>query len=110
MRPGGSFDGVFANGQSNRSSRCYLRKRYPLWGKRNLAGISTGAWLDIEREHGGAHRGQAGAGSGRTGIFLLVKPKRRRSFAKWRYGMKAKAPGEFAGGPHEQSTSAKAAA
>ena len=74
-----------------------------------LAGISTGAWLDIEREHGGAHRGQAGAaGPGQTGIFLLWPGKTQAPAAVYppcqTLALRDEGEGTGgvdAGGPHE---------
>ena len=105
MRLGG---GVSVTGRSSRNSRCCTCATLSVMGQAQaLAGISTGAWLDIEREHGGAHRGQAGAaGPGRTGIFLLWPGKTQAPAAvyhhakRWRYGMKAKEPGELMQADH----------
>ena len=75
-----------------------------------LAGISTGTWLDIEREHGGAHRGQVGAaGPGQTGIFLLWPGKTQAPAAVYppcqTLALRDEgegAGGVDAGGPHER--------
>ena len=80
-----------------------LRKRYPLWGKRKL-------WRMLVREQGGrlseSTVGRIVAKLVRLGrvepvafYYGQVKPKRRRQFnhpaKRWRYGMKATAPGEL---------------
>ena len=57
----------------------------------------SGAWLDIEREHGGAHRRLVRPGQP---VAFYLKPKRRRQFThpkRWRY---AKEPGELMQADH----------
>lgn len=81
----------------------HLRKRYPLWGKRKL-------WKVLSRDHG-FERGISTVGRILRKLRKLnrikpvafyygrVKPKRQRQFThhakRWRYGMKAKQPGEL---------------
>ena len=83
----------------------------------SLAGISTGAWLDIERSTVGrivARLVRLGRVEPVAFYYGQVKPKRRRTFThhakRWRYGMKAKEPGELMQADHMASTSARAAA
>ena len=86
----------------------HLRKRYPLWGKRKL-------WRVLVRERGWTLSestvGRIVARLVRLGrvepvsfYYGQVKPKRRRQFThhakRWRYGMKAKAPGELMQADH----------
>ena len=81
----------------------HLRKRYPLWGKRTR-------WRVLVRAQGGrvseSTVGRIVAKLVRLGrvepvafYYGQVKPKRRRQFnhpaKRWRYGMKAKEPGEL---------------
>ena len=81
----------------------HLRQRYPLWGKRKL-------WRVLVRERGWTLSestvGRIVARLVRLGrvkpvafYYGRVKPKRRRQFThhakRWRYGMKAKGPGEL---------------
>ena len=86
----------------------HLRKRYPLWGKRKL-------WRVLVRERGWTLSestvGRIVARLVRLGrvepvsfYYGQVKPKRRRTFThhakRWRYGMKAQAPGELMQADH----------
>ena len=86
----------------------HLRKRYPLWGKRKL-------WRVLVRERGWTLSestvGRIVARLVRLGrvkpvsfYYGQVKPKRRRQFThhakRWRYGMKAKEPGELMQADH----------
>ena len=86
----------------------HLRKRYPLWGKRKL-------WRVLVRERdwtlSESTVGRIVARLVRLGrvepvsfYYGQVKPKRRRQFThharRWRYGMKAKEPGELMQADH----------
>ena len=71
-----------------------------------LAGISTGAWLESESTVGRivARLVRLGRVEPVSFYYGQVKPKRRRQFThhakRWRYGMKAKAPGELMQADH----------
>ena len=81
----------------------HLRQRYPLWGKRKLWKVlcrDQGFTLSISTV-GRILKRLIGLGRIRPVAFFYgrVKPKRQRQFKhhakRWRYGMKAKQPGEL---------------
>ena len=81
----------------------HLRQRYPLWGKRKLwrVGVREQGWTLSESTVGRIVAKLVRLGRVKPVAFYYgrVKPKRRRAFThhakRWRYGMKAKAPGEL---------------
>ena len=106
MRPGG---GVFANGQSTRSSRCCTCANVIRYG---ASASSGGCWYgSVAGALSESTVGRIVARLVRLGrvepvsfYYGQVKPKRRRTFThhakRWRYGMKAKAPGELMQADH----------
>ena len=86
----------------------HLRQRFPLWGKRKLwrVLVREQGWVLSESTVGRIVAKLVRLGRVRPVSFYYgqVKPKRRRQFThhakRWRYGMKAKEPGELMQADH----------